>query len=139
MNRKNNILLLAATMVTVLNFQSCSKYDDNPAFSLSSKKSRLVGEWEVVKVNGQTSSYDITFEFEDNNDFTQSVSYSYTYYGQTYTYNYDYAGTWEWGDGKESIEVTFDAGFKEDWEVSKLTKDELNVEYDGTEVELEKM
>ena len=61
MNRKNNILLLAATMVTVLNFQSCSKYDDNPAFSLSSKKSRLVGEWEVVKVDGQTSSYDITF------------------------------------------------------------------------------
>ena len=59
--KNNNLLLLAATLVTVLNFQSCSKYDDNPVFSLSSKKSRLVGEWEVVKVDGQTSSYDITF------------------------------------------------------------------------------
>jgi hypothetical protein len=138
MNRKNNILLLAATMVTVLNFQSCSKYDDNPAFSLSSKKSRLVGEWEVVKVDGQTSSYDITFEFEDDNDFTQSISYTYSYYGQTYTYNYDYTGTWEWGDGKESIEVTID-GSKEDWEISKLTKDEMKLAYDSTEVEFEKM
>jgi hypothetical protein len=138
MNRKNNILLLAATMVTVLNFQSCSKYDENPAFSLSSKKSRLVGEWEVVKVDGQTSTYDITFEFEDDNDFTQSVSYTYSYYGQTYTYNYDYTGTWEWGDGKESIEVTID-GSKEDWEISKLTKDEMKLGYDGLEVEFEKM
>ena len=54
--KQNNLLLLAATLVTVLNFQSCSKYEDNPAFSLSSKKSRLVGEWEVVRVNGQSSS-----------------------------------------------------------------------------------
>ena len=54
MNYKNSTLLLAAAAITVLNFQSCSKYEDGPAFSLRTKKSRLVGDWELVKINGQS-------------------------------------------------------------------------------------
>ena len=53
--KTQNTFLLAAAAVTVLNFQSCSKYEDGPAFSLRSKNSRLVGEWEVLlKIDGQT-------------------------------------------------------------------------------------
>ena len=69
--KTQNTLLLAAAAVTLLNFQSCSKYEDGPAFSIRTKNSRLVGEWEVVKIDGQNSNayfgpeYTYYFEFEE--------------------------------------------------------------------------
>jgi hypothetical protein len=143
--KKNNLLLLAATLVTVLNFQSCSKYEENPPFSLSTKKSRLAGEWEVVKVDGQSSSQyfgsDETyfFEFEKDGDF--EFGYTETYNGSTYTYSY--SGEWEWENNKEQIEIELQ-GYVIDYEIIKLTKKELILEdksgilFDG-EIELEKM
>ena len=143
--KKNNLLLLAATLVTVLNFQSCSKYEENPPFSLSTKKSRLAGEWEVVKVDGQSSSQyfgsDETyfFEFEKDGDF--EFGYTETYNGSTY--NYSYSGEWEWENNKEQIEIELQ-GYVIDYEIIKLTKKELILEdksgilFDG-EIELEKM
>ena len=138
--KQNNLLLLAATLVTVLNFQSCSKYDDNPAFTLASKNSRLVGEWEVVRVNGQTSNqyfgpgYTYTFEFERDGDFEMGYTYSY---GGT-TYSYSYSGEWEWENNKETIEIEFN-GYIQDFEVKKLTNKELKLEYGNDEWEFEKM
>ena len=143
--KKNNLLLLAATLVTVLNFQSCSKYEENPPFSLSTKKSRLAGEWEVVKVDGQSSSQyfgsDETyfFEFEKDGDF--EFGYTETYNGSTY--NYSYSGEWEWENNKEQIEIELQ-GYVIDYEIIKLTKNELILEdkssiiFEG-EIELEKM
>jgi hypothetical protein len=143
--KKNNLLLLAATLVTVLNFQSCSKYDENPAFSLSSKKSRLAGEWEIVKVDGQSSNQyfgpneTYFFEFEKDGDF--EFGYRETYNGNTYTYSY--SGEWEWENNKEEIEIEFQ-GYVIDYEIIKLTKKELILEdksgiiFEG-EIELEKM
>jgi hypothetical protein len=46
-------------------------------------------------------------EFEDNGDFKQTSEiyyYSY-YYGAYYTSEQVIEGTWEWGDGKESLEI----------------------------------
>ena len=137
--KQNNLLFLAATLVTVLNFQSCSKYEDNPAFSLSSKKSRLVGEWEVVRVDGQSSSqyfgpgYTWTFEFENDGDF----EYGYTYTDGVYTYSYSYSGEWEWENNKEEIEVEL-YGTIMDFKIKKLTNKELKLEYDNVEMEFEK-
>ena len=137
--KQDNLLLLAATLVTVLNFQSCSKYEDNPAFSLSSKKSRLVGEWEVVRVDGQSSSqyfgpgYTYTFEFESDGDF----EYGYTYTDGVNTYSYSYSGEWEWENNKEEIEVELN-GTIMDFKIKKLTNKELKLEYDNVEMEFEK-
>ena len=167
MNRNNNILLLAATLVTVLNFQSCSKYEDNPAFSLSSKKSRLAGEWEVVKINGQTvesyfedyftslSSYsidvvnaDVTWEFDKDGDVSNELSGTVnmtmsSYYGQTYSYTIPLSetdnGEWEWEDNKESLDIDWDNAGQVEVEILKLTNQELKFENEtGVEYELEK-
>lgn len=135
----NNKLLLAATLVTVMNFQSCSKYDDNPAFSLRTKKSRLVGEWEVVRIDDQTSSqyfgpgYTYTFEFESDGDFEMGYSYSYG----SYSSSYSQAGEWEWEDGKETIEIEVNS-YIMDCEIKKLTNNELKLVIDNQEIELEK-
>ena len=127
--KTQNTLLLAAAAVTVLNFQSCGKYEDGPAFSLRSKTSRLVGEWEIVKMYGQNvpSGYNFSMEFESDGDLT---------------YSYSFNGEWEWEDNKESIDIQINTGYgssSTEFEVLRLTNDELVVEDENNqEWELEK-
>ncbi len=96
-------LMLAAAVVIMLNLNSCGKYDDGPAFSLKTKTSRLVGEWEIVEINGVNQTSNTSFEFDDDGDF--SVNSSYSYNGSNY--NYSSKGEWEWEDGKEITEWRF--------------------------------
>jgi hypothetical protein len=116
-------LFLAAAVVTVLNFQSCGKYEDGPGFSLRSKTSRLTGEWEVVRV-GTTSypdnGYSLEFEFEESGDF--SLTLSDPSYG-----SYSYIGDWEFASDKENLEIIVD-GDLEIYEIKRLTNDELWLE-----------
>lgn len=142
-------LLLAATLVTVLNFQSCGKYEDGPAFTLKTKKSRLVRDWEVVKLSdasgntiipstGAGYTFEIEFEFDKDGDFKQQLSYSYSYDGYTYSDTYTEKGEWEFSKDKEDLEMDFDFGGTQDWKIMRLTKDEFNFEdEDGNEWELE--
>lgn len=137
-------LLIAAVLVTVLNFQSCGKYEDGPSFSLKTKKGRLVGEWEVVKMydnqgvqvypySSTDYSVELEFEFEKDGDF--ALKYKYSYYG--FTYNYSYKGEWEFSSDKEELEVEIQNEVQ-DWEIKRLTSKELWFEdADGNEWELE--
>ena len=116
-------LFLAAAVVTVLNFQSCGKYEDGPGFSLRSKTARLTGEWEVVRI-GTTiypdNGYSVEFEFEENGDFSQTISDPS--YG-----SYSYAGDWEFDSDKENLEIIID-GDLEVFEIKRLTNGELWLE-----------
>jgi len=124
---------MAVALVIVLNISSCSTYDDGPNFTLKSKKSRLSGTWEVVKVDGdRMEDGSITLEFDKNGDFSFSVEYSF--YG--YDINADYDGEWEWADGKENIKIDYDEGDDTEFHVTRLTnsefwfEDEDNIEYE---------
>jgi hypothetical protein len=144
MNYKNSTLLLAAAAITIFNFQSCSKYEDNSGLQLRSKTGRLTGEWEVVKIDGQSFStyagagYEMTFEFEKDGDFEMKQSYS----SPGYSYSYSYNGEWEWEDNKEAIEVEIDGsgGYTMAFEIKKLTNDEMTLDFEmyGQEWEFEK-
>lgn len=127
-----NTLFLAATVITVLNFQSCSKYEDGPKFSLRTKKARLAGEWEVVRIGNQTypqGGYSLEMTFEKDGDFEFNYSYG--------TYSYGYQGDWEFSSDKEDIEVTFD-GQVNTWEILRLTNKEVWFEDESnTEIRLE--
>lgn len=130
-------LYMVAAVVIILNFSSCGKYEDGPAFSLRTKTSRLTGEWEVVQVGDQAFPYDgysVEFEFEKDGDF--EFKYIYSDNGQTYSYGY--SGEWEWEDKKEVIEISLN-GYIQDFEVTRLTNKELEMtDSDGNEWELEK-
>jgi len=129
--RSRKRLLLAAAVVIMLNFNSCGKYDDGPGFSLRTKTARLVGEWEIVKIDNQRPDGEFIAEFEDDNDL--DITYSYTNNGSTYTYSMK--GEWEWDSNKENIEVEIDGDFM-DWEVKRLTNSELWFE-DESKIEYE--
>ncbi len=123
--RTNQKLLLAAAVVVMLNFTSCKKYEDGPAFSLRSKTARLTGEWEVVKIGGSPiAGSELNLEFEKDGDFNFSYSYG--------SYDYTAKGEWEWSDKKETIKATID-GETVEWEVLRLTNDEFWFEDDQQE------
>ncbi len=110
--------MLAVALVIFLNMTSCSTYDDGPAFSLKTKKSRLTnGEWEVVKIDDERTDTDITMEFEEDGDFNLTLEYSF--YG--YDISADYDGEWEWADGKENIKIDYDDGDDTEFHVTRLT------------------
>jgi hypothetical protein len=138
--RNHKTLAITASLVIVLNFYSCKKYEDGPAFTLKSKNSRLVGEWEVVEIDGiklgsGSFSVDLNLEFDKDGDF--SFNQSYSYYG--YSYSYSYKGDWEWNSNKESLEISMPGSPSEDWDILRLTKDELWFEdSDGSKYECEK-
>ena len=166
MNLKNQTLLMAAAAVTIFNFQSCSKYEDNSGLQLKSKTGRLTGEWEVVKIGGQNpetylnnnsysspyyqveiSNVSMEWEFEKDEDFKFKQSYdrSVTYsfgngYTNTYTstVNNSYKGEWEWENNKEELEIEYD-NYTQEFEILKLTNKELTLEDEnGVEWEFEK-
>lgn len=132
MNKVKNTLFLAATVITVLNFQSCSKYEDGPSFSLRTKKARVTGDWEVVRIGNETypqNGYSLEMTFEKDGDF----EFSYSYDGGTYGYK----GEWEFSGDKEDLEVTIENQVN-DWEILRLTNKELWFEDDtNTEFRLE--
>jgi len=137
MNKKNGTLLLAATMITVLNFHSCKKYDDGPSFTLRTTTARLTGEWEIVRIGSEIypqNGYSLEFEFEKNGDF--AYKYSYSSSGQNYSYSY--GGEWEFSSDKENIEIILN-GSVLDFEINRLTNKELWIESDAVEWKLEKL
>jgi len=133
MNNQNK-LFLAASLVTILNFNSCSKYEEGPAFSLIPKNNRLFGEWELVKMDGETiedyfnnlygSGYygnsmqfnevEWIWDFEKDQDLDQHLfavyTSSYNYGNNTYSYTDTVnqsinVSTWEWEEKKTVIEI----------------------------------
>lgn len=133
--RTRKRLLMAAAVVIMLNFNSCGKYDDGPAFSLKTKTGRLVGEWEIVEIDREKVDGEIIFEFEDDNDFVMTSTYIYG--GDSYTYTSK--GEWEWGTAKESFEIEIDKEVME-FDINRLTNSELWFEdEDRMEYEAEKL
>ena len=131
--KNNKKIHLVISLIIILNFNSCKKYEENPPFVLIPKNNRLVGEWKVVKIGGETlesyfnnlysinSYYNLNFDevdwkwdFEKDQDLDQDLdvilTYSYTNYSG---YSYSYTDTvkqsriltWEWEDKKSEIEI----------------------------------
>lgn len=125
MNKTTQKLLLAATVVTVLNFTSCGKYDDGPAFSLRTKKARLTGDWEVVRIGNQSfpsNGYALEMSLRDNGD----LKFTYSYLQESFTYN----GKWEFSGDKEDLLLTFDNELSR-FKINRLTNKELWMETTG--------
>ena len=142
MVRISNKVLLSGGLATVIGISGCSKYEDNPAISFSTKTQRLTGDWEVTKLSnldgsnmiGNENEMDIEFDKDGDFEMKQLSTYTYTdYYGNSYTTTDldTYSGEWEFSSDKEEIEIDFDYGADYyDWEIeiTKLTNKELEGE-----------
>jgi hypothetical protein len=133
-NQKKKIL--AAAGVTAVVVAGCGKYEDGPGFSLMSKKSRMVGTWDLVSsTDSQTgevynycgnTGYCVEVTMDKDSKLTQKLIYS----GQTQTYS----GTWDFNDDKTQLNWT-QGGYTQTFEIKRLTNKELWLDDDITSVD----
>jgi len=94
--------LLVISIIAILAFSSCGKYEDGPAFSLASKKSRLVNVWQLDKAfeNG----VEVQLSADDKDDymeFTKDNKIKATIVSGSQSTTVE--GTWEFDSKKENI------------------------------------
>lgn len=115
-----NLVSVAFIIATVLSFTGCKKYDEGPAFSLSSKKVRVAGTWKfksfIDNGNDDTQYFiDSQWEFQKDGDFKDIEN------GNVYL------GSWEFASDKEAIDLTYD-GDTYRWNITRLTNKEMWLE-----------
>lgn len=140
-------------------YQGCKKYDEGPAFSLRSKKTRLIGEWEVTSYlenekdvlnNGEkviigydncqyTETYkgnlSYVFEFEKGEDVIITENYNYSSYSKEYnTSDPDYyCSYYNCCDTSYSYSESGIELYFGEWEFRKNKKElRLEINYDGS-------
>lgn len=121
------LTIYALLTALALAFSSCGKYEDGPGLALSTKKARLTGTWRCV--DAQNYSSIPNWDWEINGDETFRWEYSGGYED----------GTWRFTEDKEVLSFYEDDGDKYEWEITRLTNDELWVlDSDGDQLEFSK-
>ncbi|MFZ6053346.1 hypothetical protein [Halocola ammonii] len=113
---------------TALILISCGKYEEGPMFSLRTKKARLANTWEVDKaeLNGDSefNGQSVTSLFEGHaHEINKDGTFSFS--------SPDYetiTGDWEFSDDKEEVEFETEDGDEFEWEIIRLTNNELFIE-----------
>jgi hypothetical protein len=129
MKNFKNLTYLTLAGVTAMGVSSCGKYEDGPGFSLLSKKSRVVGDWEVKSIGADVygTDYSVNMSFEKSGDLLVTSSYSY----QGSSQSYSYAGSWDFASDKEQLSLIVD-GSVQLFEIKRLTNKEMWLDDDIT-------
>jgi hypothetical protein len=115
------VIAPALGLTLVLQAGACKKDKDN-------QDDLLVGEWELVEVDGDKPDDEITFRFDADKDFR----FCYDDGVDKYCYN----GEWDWTDSdKDEVEMHWEDEFGDDYhanlKIDKLTKDVLEGEFES--------
>lgn len=106
---------------------SCGKYPEGPNFALSSKGSRLAGDWKATSVNQSGTEWNLSnlaLNQTIDKDGTFKASTVITVFGVPTTYSSE--GSWEFYDKKTKIiftETTPATNSKDTMEILMLKKD----------------
>jgi hypothetical protein len=116
-----NFTLMVA-VCTIISLSGCKKYEDGPGLSLSSKKSRVVANWEFKKV--KVSSVDVTSAFLD---YTWEIKKD-GQFNMVSNGNIDH-GKWDFALDKEALDFRYDDGAIERYNIKRLTAKDLWMEF----------
>jgi hypothetical protein len=133
--KKLFVIALSTLIVGAGTLTSCSKYAEGPSMTLSSKKSRLAGEWvlSAKTLNGNNvivPGYTETLVIGTDGSFSDTSRYS-NFVGTA-------IGTWTFSDDKlkvnfnaTSTNLIFTVNGINAWNIIKLAKDEIKFEQVG--------
>ena len=118
-----------AVLATSSMMTSCSKYDEGSNFTLMTKKSRVINEWNLVSMTQDGTALNMTGQVvtsKFSKDGTYSTTTAYTLLGQTYTDTV--TGTWSFSDDKTKL-LTIETGttVTGEWTIIQLAKDDMKL------------
>ncbi|MFH0894601.1 MAG: hypothetical protein V2A54_09200 [Bacteroidota bacterium] len=121
-------LIALFILALTFSFPSCKKYEDGPAFSLSSKKSRLCGNaWKVDKV------------FKGDQDYTDAWKSTAPSYYISYSTDGTYFAMWDFQSSEGEWELDYDkkylvrhpyASGEVEFEIISLKRKQLRLYYE---------
>lgn len=113
----------AVIAFTVL-FSACKKYEDGPAFSLLTKKSRISGDWTVDKYEYNGQDQTSTFLAANGANYVIDIEKDGKY---KTTGMFPDEGTWKFGEDKDDVYfMSNKAGATEQaWRITRLKSKQL--------------
>jgi hypothetical protein len=100
MNKKT---FASLTILMVILFTSCGKYEDGPFFSIRTKNMRLTGEWELSEYKSTTTASDGTSFTSNFNGSIMTETYSSSFGGSSSSFAY--SETWEFDKKENSVNI----------------------------------
>ncbi len=127
-NKKNKMktttkVLLSIAVICGIAIASCKKYEEGPAMSLRSKKSRLAGEWSIDKI--YVNGTDVTSSFLPSGTTYKTTidkGGSWTSVMTNSTGSTTDKGTWEFVDKKENLKMVTTGSADADGDTSVIIK-----------------
>jgi len=122
-------LTLSLLSLLLLSISACSKYEEGQNFTLVSKKSRLVGNWKLVKqtendVPMNLQNIEATASILENGTF--KTKFTITLLGFPYTEENE--GTWKFNNLKTQVIFTENGATNSSYRtIVRLAKDELKL------------
>lgn len=122
-------------MIFVL-FVACTKYENGPDFSLLSRKERLTNNWTVeqaIFLGGDSAKGDVACNFQEmypryQFNIGEDEQYTMSYHKTEQNMSHE-SGTWAFANGKEHFSTTCNSGTITDYEILRLTKNNLWVRF----------
>ena len=121
---ENQSMKVLSALLVLLILASCGKYDDGPGLSFYSKKSRMSNHWELETATANGESWTPYYPLKEmvlNTDFSQTTTF------RTLNVPNVMDGEWKWTRAKEYMELVFDSGLTQRFEIKKLKKDEMRL------------
>lgn len=136
--KKQGIKTLGILFTIAFGLSSCSKYEENPAISLQSKKARVANTWIVAEAynegNDVSSDYD-RFELFMSKDGDAMLQAEYSFNDIKITTETD--GTWKFEDSKETLALDYENDDADaTYQILKLTSNEMWLRAEGDDLEL---
>jgi hypothetical protein len=127
---------LATLAVSSATLTSCSKYEEGPGFALSSKKSRVAGNWKLSErtsngISTIVQGYSEVLYIEKEGAFKDTAYQNF----QGFNYSAPISGTWDFSEDKLQLILNSNASASSSnfstgenvFDIIKLSKDELKV------------
>ncbi len=123
-NIKYRFSILLVVILMINSIAGCKKYEDGPWVSLRSKKTRLLGKWKVVSIDGeeQANKGELIINFQETP--FKPIAITFSSYDENAYESYAITGSWAWKSNKDIVEVRAEI-LKADWSILRLKKKEF--------------
>lgn len=121
------ILLILASMSFVFCF--CGRYENGPALSMKSAKSRAIGEWHIVDLLINDKHEQNLFEREASTVLTLNENGTYSYKMAEVRSSVEKTGLWSFGEDKTELVLmnidSINGNTESRYKITRLSKSEM--------------
>jgi len=123
------IAIIFALMLAVALFDSCGRYENGPAFSLRSAKSRLIGEWHLTDLLVNDKHEQALFDKESSLVVILNYDGTFLYSMPVVRSLNERSGLWSFGEDKTELILTeedsINGNSERNYKITRLTNSEM--------------